>query len=192
MADALSRGDASNVVLIGCHTFTALEDLPAVENNLAGLRNMLTDPEVWGVPKDRIAVLAQPSNADDVLGVVRQAADSASDTLVVYYAGHGLTDPLSWELYLALSGSRIGDILVHSALRFEYLRRVIRNSGAKKKVVLSVAGPCRLRWTAAPRTSLAKLSSKVPTSSRLLARRLWLSLSLGRSSLRLLVNCSAL
>ncbi|MGW1711530.1 caspase, EACC1-associated type [Streptomyces sp. NPDC002206] len=136
MADALSRGDASSVVLIGCHSFTALEDLPAVANNLTGLQDVLTDPEIWGVPKDRVAVMAQPSSADDVLGVVRQAADSASDTLVVYYAGHGLTDPLNWELYLALSESRKGDVLVHSALRFEYLRRVIRNSGAKKKVVL--------------------------------------------------------
>jgi hypothetical protein len=136
MADAISRVDASNVVLIGCHRFTALEDLPAVENNLTSLRDVLADPSVWGVPENRIEVLAQLSSSDDVLDAVERAAASTSDTLVVYYAGHGLIDPLTGELYLALTESSKGSHRVRSALRFDYLRRAIHSSRAEKKVVL--------------------------------------------------------
>ncbi|MEV0114912.1 serine protease [Streptomyces sp. NPDC050844] len=136
MTDALSVGEESNVVLIGCHTFTELTELPAVADNLSGLKDALLDPKVWGVPEDRIHVLAQPTNGDDVIDVVLNAASHASDTLVVYYAGHGLIDPSTGELYLALADSRMRDILVQRALRFEELRRVILTSGAQKKAVL--------------------------------------------------------
>jgi hypothetical protein len=136
MADALSRVDSSNVVLIGCHRFTELEDLCAVKNNLTSLQDALANPSIWGVPEDRIKVLRQPSSDYDVLDMVKEAADSASDTLVVYYAGHGLTDPFTGELYLALTESRMEDLLVQRALRFEYLRRVFLGSGAEKKVLL--------------------------------------------------------
>ncbi|MFD8200406.1 trypsin-like peptidase domain-containing protein [Streptomyces sp. NPDC059701] len=136
MADAISRTDASNVVLIGCHRFTALEDLPAVANNLTSLRDLLADPSVWGVPEDRIEVLAQLPRSDDILDAVERAAASAVDTLVVYYAGHGLIDPLTGELYLALAGSSKGSHRVRSALRFDDLRRAIHSSRAEKKVVL--------------------------------------------------------
>ncbi|MEU9670496.1 trypsin-like peptidase domain-containing protein [Streptomyces bobili] len=124
------------MVLIGCHSFTALGPLPAVENNLTSLRDALANPNVWGVPEDKIEVLAQPSNDYDILSTVQRAANSARDTLVVYYAGHGLTDPLTGELYLALTDSRKEDVLVQRALRFEYLRRLFLSSGANKKVLL--------------------------------------------------------
>nr|BEK65740.1 hypothetical protein KPHV_29670 [Kitasatospora purpeofusca] len=136
MDDMLSRVDSSNVVLIGCHRFTELDDLPAVENNLLSLKEVLTDPRVWGLPEGRIEVVDQPSSADDVLDAVRRAAESASDTLVVYYSGHGLTDPYTTELYLALTESQTEPERVRSALRFEYLRRIILGSRAEKTVVL--------------------------------------------------------
>lgn len=136
MADAISRVDASNVVLIGCHRFTALEDLPAVENNLTTLRDVLMDPSVWGMQDQRIEVLEQRSSSDDILNAVELAAAGASDTLVVYYAGHGLIDPLTGELYLALTESSKGSHRIRSALRFDDLRRAIRSSRAEKKVVL--------------------------------------------------------
>ncbi|MFB8141334.1 caspase family protein, partial [Streptomyces parvus] len=137
MADALSEGDTSNVVLIGCHGFTTLEDLPAVRENVMRLREVLTDVGVWGVPGDRVKVLDQPSSEGQVVAAVKQAAAEATDTLVVYYAGHGLLDPEdSNDLYLALPGSRKDDHHIDSAIRYDTLKRYIRTSRAKKKVVL--------------------------------------------------------
>ncbi|MER5996720.1 caspase, EACC1-associated type [Streptomyces viridosporus] len=137
MAEALSEADTSNVVLIGCHGFTALEDLPAVRDNLIRLREVLTDVGVWGVPGDRIEVLDQPSSEGQVVAAVKRAAAEASDTLVVYYAGHGLLDPEdSNDLYLALPESRKDDHHIDSAIRYDTLKRYIRSSRAKRKVVL--------------------------------------------------------
>ncbi|MGA5361175.1 caspase, EACC1-associated type [Streptomyces purpurascens] len=135
MRDPLSVANASNVVLIGCHRYTALEELPAVERNLTSLRDMLTNPRVWGVG-GRIEMVQQPSDDREVLSAVKRAARSARDTLVVYYAGHGLIDPFTDELYLALTESREEELYVERALRFELLRRVIGSSGADKKVLL--------------------------------------------------------
>ncbi|MGC0211920.1 caspase, EACC1-associated type [Streptomyces levis] len=137
MADALSEAGASNVVLIGCHGFTSLEDLPAVRQNLTRLREVLTDVGVWGIPADRVEVLDQPPSEGQVVAAVKRAATAATDTLVVYYAGHGLLDPEdSNELYLALPESRTDDHHIDSAIRYDTLRRYVRSSSAKRKVVL--------------------------------------------------------
>ncbi|GHB62143.1 hypothetical protein GCM10010377_61570 [Streptomyces viridiviolaceus] len=137
MAEALSGADTSNVVLIGCHGFTVLEDLPAVRDNLIRLREVLIDVGVWGVPGDRVEVLDQPSSEGQVVAAVKRAAAEASDTLVVYYAGHGLLDPEdSNDLYLALPESRTDDHHIDSAIRYDTLKRYIRSSRAKRKVVL--------------------------------------------------------
>ncbi|MET8689358.1 FxSxx-COOH system tetratricopeptide repeat protein [Streptomyces sp. NPDC004732] len=136
MTDQLCGVDTSAVVLIGCHAFEQLESLPAVKKNLTDLARLFTDPTNWGIRQDRITVLSQPSHESDVLYAVRSAANAATDTLIVYYAGHGLLDPVDQELYLSLPGSRLSDVHVESALRFEFLRRVFLSSAAEKKVLL--------------------------------------------------------
>ncbi|MFE6913469.1 caspase, EACC1-associated type [Streptomyces rubiginosohelvolus] len=136
MTELLSHGDTSRAVLVGCHRFADLHDLPAVKNNLGGLAKVLTDPTIWGIPSRRVEVLDQPSSGDDVVDAVARAADAAQDTLVVYYSGHGLVDPSTGELYVALPDSRLRDVLVQRALRYDYLRRIISASGARKKIVL--------------------------------------------------------
>ncbi|WP_338137789.1 caspase family protein [Streptomyces anulatus] len=94
----LSDPERSEAVLIGVHDYTTLENLPAVAQNLEGLRAALTDPEVWGLPDTACTVISQPRSIGDVLDIVREKARRAEDTLLVYYAGHGLTDPHTDEL----------------------------------------------------------------------------------------------
>lgn len=140
MADCrprLAAPDTSAVVLLGCHEYDTLPPLPAVANNLEKLAEVLADPEVWGVRReDRLTVLSQPRRDTDVLQALRDAGDAAEDALMVYYAGHGLLDPVDDELYLALPDSRPAELHVASALRFEVLRRVFLDSPAKRKVLL--------------------------------------------------------
>lgn len=119
----LSDPTRSQAVLVGVHSYTGLEDLPAVAANLEGLRAALTDPTVWGLPEDSCTVIAQPATAGQVLDTVRENARLAEDTLVVYYAGHGLTDPHTDELYLALPDS--DPEREYTSLRYEYLRRTL-------------------------------------------------------------------
>ncbi|WP_329050382.1 caspase family protein [Streptomyces violaceus] len=113
----------SEALLVGVHEYSALPALPAVARNLEGLSEVLTDPGVWGLPADRCTVLSQPESAQQVLDTVKEAATRAEDTLLIYYAGHGLVDPHTDELYLALSDS-VRD-REYTALRYEYLRRAV-------------------------------------------------------------------
>ncbi|MEU4999942.1 caspase family protein [Streptomyces sp. NPDC021622] len=132
----LSDPARSEAVLIGVHTYANLENLPAVAQNLEGLREALTDPGVWGLPDEACTVIAQPDGVGDILDTVREKARRAEDTLLVYYAGHGLTDPHTDELYLAMPGS--DREREYTSLRYEYLRRAVldQQAHARRTVVI--------------------------------------------------------
>jgi uncharacterized caspase-like protein len=132
----LSDPARSEAVLVGVHDYVNLEKLPAVARNLAGLREALTDPAVWGLPAEACTVLSQPGSAGQVLDTVRDRARKAQDTLFIYYAGHGLTDPHTDELYLALPDS--DREREYTSLRYEYLRRAVLDpqAGARRTVVI--------------------------------------------------------
>ncbi|MFZ3474730.1 caspase, EACC1-associated type [Streptomyces sp. 4.24] len=133
----LADPQASYAVLIGTsvYTGTGLKDIPPVANNLEELGRLLEDPGIWGLPPGHCVRLPEPSSAAQVLDAVREAAEQAADTLLVYYAGHGLSDPDSDELLLTLPSS--DPERSYSSLRFEELRREIRHaSGKLNKVVI--------------------------------------------------------
>ncbi|MDP9795534.1 hypothetical protein J2S43_004046 [Catenuloplanes nepalensis] len=132
----LSDPHASRAVLIGVHSYTTLPDLPAVARNLTDLRAALTDGTIWGLPEEHCRVVGQPRDAAEILNAVLDAGRQATDTLVVYYAGHGITDPDSDNLHLTLPGS--DPKLSATALNFDYLRHAIRHPQvrAPRKVVI--------------------------------------------------------
>jgi hypothetical protein len=132
----LSDPDASRAVLIGVHSYAELPDLPAVKRNLTDLRDALTDREIWGLPPEHCAVVEQPDNAGAVLNAVLTAGRQAEDTLLVYYAGHGLIDQHTDELYLTLPGS--DPEFPATALAYTFLRRAIRDSRVRalRKVMI--------------------------------------------------------
>lgn len=121
---------ASRAVLIGSHTYASLGDLPGVKDNLAGLRRLFLDPGVWGLPGGNCTVLEQPRDAVQVIDAVDRAVQEAADTLVVYYAGHGIRDDEDDRLFLGLPASRQGK--VHTALPYDWVRRAILDPRAGK------------------------------------------------------------
>ncbi|MEU7018960.1 PQQ-binding-like beta-propeller repeat protein [Streptomyces sp. NPDC046385] len=124
------------MVLIGSHAYGKLPDLPAVAQNLTGLAGALRHPSVWGLPDSHCTVLDQPESAQQALDALHAQAPLATDTLIVYYAGHGLVDPYTDELYLALPASEQGR--PDTALRYEYVRRAVLDPAvtARRKVVV--------------------------------------------------------
>ena len=124
----------SCAVLIGTHQYAHLEDLPAVENNIERLRQLLTDPGCWGLPVDRCVTLHEPTSSSDVVDAVAEAAKWATDTLIFYFAGHGLTAPRTLDLGLALVKSRTN--APHTMLPFDWVRQAVLGSKASRKVVI--------------------------------------------------------
>ncbi|MFI8874050.1 caspase, EACC1-associated type [Streptomyces sp. NPDC055243] len=136
----LSDPARSEAVLVGVHDYTHLAGLPAVARNLKGLQAVLTDPAIWGLPEGACTVISQPGSAGRVLDVVRDRAHRALDTLLVYFAGHGLTDPHTEELYLALPDSD-GE-REYTWLRYEYLRRAVLDPRARARRTVLILDCC--------------------------------------------------
>ncbi|GAA0219265.1 hypothetical protein GCM10009527_014290 [Actinomadura nitritigenes] len=129
----------SHAVLVGVSRYPRMpleRQLPQVMNGLEHLAGLLCDPDVWGLPEDRCTILAEPPDTETIIGGLRAAAATASDTLLFYYAGHGLTDPqVGRELYLALPHSyEPGG--AHTALGYSFLRKEMRLTSAVRKAVI--------------------------------------------------------
>lgn len=131
---------ASHAVLVGVSAYPNMGDeaqLPAVTGNLTGLSAALCDPEIWGLPLERCTVVAEPQDSETVIQALRSAAAEATDTLLFYYAGHGMIDALQPdELYLGLSGS-YEPFGTHAALRYGNVRsEFIRALRPRNRIVM--------------------------------------------------------
>jgi len=131
---ALPDVERSRAVLIGASTYHELTDLPAVRQNLSRLRELLTDPSVWGLPAAHCVTLADEDSPLKVLDAIQSAAEAATDTLLVYYAGHGLLDQ-SMDLLLALPDSDARRM--YMSIRYADIRRELRRAvQCSSKVVI--------------------------------------------------------
>ncbi|MEU4873430.1 caspase family protein [Streptomyces sp. NPDC021608] len=125
---------ATRAVLVGTSRYQHLEQLPAVSNNLQALASLLCGPLSLQLPERHVSVVENPDAAHTVVGAVRQAAAEATDTLIVYFAGHGLVDSQD-ELSLALPHTEFGR--VETGLPYDWLRQVLLlDSRAERHVVI--------------------------------------------------------
>ncbi|MEV0633111.1 caspase family protein [Nonomuraea wenchangensis] len=124
----------SRVVLIGTAHYDFLPALASVEDNLLSLADVLTAEEVWGLPADHVTIVADPVTSADMLDPVVRAADEATDTMVFYYAGHGLTEPRRGELHLALVGS--DSQRPYTAVSYAHVRDALLGSRAARRIVV--------------------------------------------------------
>ncbi|MDI3407252.1 caspase, EACC1-associated type [Streptomyces cavernicola] len=136
--DPAGRIDPKNsvCVLIGVSEYTYLNRLPSVTNNLTELRAVLTDKTVWGIPDDSKSIVSVP-NPKDSAALIRpiiQAAKRAKDTLIVYYAGHGVVDREDQELYLTLPDSVAEES--YASVHSKYIRQAMRDHGSARRRVL--------------------------------------------------------
>lgn len=126
----------SRAILIGASRFSGLENLPAVRNNLRDLFSALADKETGILPRDRVTVVSDPRSTAAFMTSLRAAALQAEDFFLVYYAGHGVRDQVHDErLYLAVQETD-KDGPDGTAVPFESVRDVIKDSRAKSRVLI--------------------------------------------------------
>ncbi|MEU4511455.1 caspase family protein [Nonomuraea wenchangensis] len=123
----------SRVVLIGTARYDFLPALASVEDNLLSLADVLTAEEVWGLPADHVTIVADPVTSADLLDPVVRAADEATDTLIFYYAGHGLIGQRG-DLHLALVGSDAQRM--YKAVSYAHVRDALLGSRAARRIVV--------------------------------------------------------
>ena len=124
----------SRAVLVGTGRYQVLSELGSVHNNLSVLTRALRDERVWGLWSGNCAVVEDPASTRDILDPVAKAAREATDTLLLYYAGHGLVDPKRGELHLTLTGS--DPELMYTAVWYSLIRDLLLDSRARRKIVI--------------------------------------------------------
>jgi hypothetical protein len=133
----LPSPQASRALLIGASRYRQekLPDLPAVVNNLDDLFGALTDPAFGALPESGCVRVVDPPGPESAGVALANTAGAALDTVIVYYAGHGLVDDRSGELYLALAGTN-PDHLRHTALPYESVRQELADCPARNRIVI--------------------------------------------------------
>ncbi len=126
--------DRTRVVLIGTASYEHIPNLPAVANNLSQLAELFVNPRIGGIPDDHCITVLDPSEGQTVYDVVYKAAGEATDTLVVYFAGHGMLSA-NGSLHLGLWNSEPGKRMDRS-VAFEHVREAVLSSMASNKVVI--------------------------------------------------------
>ncbi|WP_344890914.1 caspase, EACC1-associated type [Actinomadura meridiana] len=123
-------------MLIGTSEYSgSLDDLPAVATNLAALAETFGMSDVWGLPTRNCAVIHNPTSITEMIEPIVQAAAEATDTLLVYYAGHGLISRQAGELHLALSGSEMLTAY-YTAVPYDLIREALNGGRAKRHIVI--------------------------------------------------------
>jgi CheY-like chemotaxis protein len=124
----------SRVVLIGVTNYRNLTPLPAVHNNLADLAIAFSSDQLWGLPPSHCVVIEDPETPEEMLDPLVDFAQNATDTLLLYYAGHGLVDPLRSELHITRPGS--DPLRMHTAVPYNQVRDVLLSSPATRRIVI--------------------------------------------------------
>ncbi|MET9507668.1 protein kinase [Streptomyces flavidovirens] len=121
------------MVLIGVADYDHLPPLPAVRNNLDALAGFFTSAPGWGLPSEHCTVVTDPRQSSDLINPVRRAAAEATDTLLVYYSGHGhLDDELRYSV--SVTGSRQDE--PWTCLPYAWLKSVLIQTRAERRVVI--------------------------------------------------------
>ncbi|MFE7450863.1 MULTISPECIES: caspase, EACC1-associated type [Streptomyces] len=131
----------SRAILIGVHSAAdglGMGALPAVEQNLAAMRRLLTDGTVWDLPDEHCFSVPEPAYPHEVLDEVQRAAAEATDTLLLYYSGHGLLVGESQDLHLALKGVHWED----DCLSYAKVRTRLRQSGSRARRTVVILDCC--------------------------------------------------
>jgi len=125
----------SRVVLSGVHSYRNLENLPSVQNNISRLLQVITDDSICGIDSKACRVVQQPQDPGTLLDALYDAAEACTDTLIFYYAGHGIISPQSGDLALAMPNTDVRR--PHSSVRFDDVRLAVLSARrAPRKIVI--------------------------------------------------------
>jgi Caspase domain len=101
---------------------------------VADLQALLTDETMWGLPQDRCRTLIDRTDPIELMESLDRLARIARDTLVVYYAGHGIVDR---EGTLVIpTWSTTVDLPKYTALPYSHIREIVGTSRAERRIIV--------------------------------------------------------
>jgi Caspase domain len=126
----------SLAILVGVAAYqdSRFRQLPAAENSLVRMRDMLTDPALGGWPEARVSAFLNQRQAGSLAADLRDLAGRVQDSLLFYFVGHGQLDE-RMQLCLALSDTR-QDHPDLTGLAYDDVKKILRASPARVKAVI--------------------------------------------------------
>lgn len=135
----LSYGSSTKVVLIGTTAPDTADDtlppLPHVRENVERLSRVFQDPDVIGLGPDDIIKLLDEPFAGPTVARIAEEGKTVQDTLVVYYAGHGLRGDLTEPLYLCARETSYAS-RKYTGIAVSKLREAIADSNAQRRILI--------------------------------------------------------
>jgi hypothetical protein len=130
--------EKSYAVLIGMSTFPKdKENLPPLLSVKAGVidfQDILVNPEIIGFPRAHVVTMLDDGNASSLAANIAATGQLATDTLLVYYSGHGLIGDKGG---LQLATPETNCALVNfTSLSSDAVREAIQKSKAKTKILI--------------------------------------------------------
>ncbi|GAA1693851.1 hypothetical protein GCM10009830_47080 [Glycomyces endophyticus] len=125
---------ASTALLLvnGRYEDAAIDDIPAVGNNLADLRSCLAHPVHGTFNPDR--VFTSDTLDYSMLSAIAEESRDTTDTLLVYYSGHGFVAD-DGRFYLGMRSTE-SDKWKHTGLPYDQLRSAVIDSPAANKLIV--------------------------------------------------------
>ena len=128
----------ATVILVGASRFPrdreSLHDLPGVIANIIDFERLLLDQRYIGVDGDKVIRILDEEPPHVILERIADLAADAPETLVLYYAGHGILAD-NGELLLTGMQSTYRHAASNS-VRWEALKSIILKSPAKRKIII--------------------------------------------------------
>jgi hypothetical protein len=131
---ALPDAAKSRAILIGVGRYAHLPDIQAVRNNVATLHGILTGAKSWNLSQDHCVTVHDPKTPEELVDPIYQGAQEATDTLLVYYAGHGLRGESRGELRLTRATSRTQ--ASHTSTDYNEIREILLSTAASRRIVI--------------------------------------------------------
>ena len=126
----------SRALILGTSRFRHpdLPELPTVVEGVAAMARVMTDVQGTSLPHEHTLSVLNEGSLAIVGDHLETFSSSARDTLIVYYAGHGVLGA-DGELYLALVDTQV-DRLPWTAVPISALKRLIAASPAENRVLI--------------------------------------------------------
>jgi hypothetical protein len=135
----LSFGPDTRIALVGttCCPWDRefLPPVPHAKNNIDELSRRFTTTDICGLDPSCIICALDCENANEIAEQIARAAEEATDTLLVYYVGHGLYGDTTNPLYLAARKTTEKG-KAFNGLQISLVRQAIRSSRARKRILI--------------------------------------------------------
>ncbi|MGB8191773.1 MAG: caspase family protein, partial [Chitinophagaceae bacterium] len=124
-------------VLIGCSEYNyGLNAILPVKGNLEDMRSLLMDKSYIGLPPENVFTSFNETS-DSIKDLLFTTSRHEMDTLIIYYAGHGLRTGAKELCLAAINSKKLSDTEWLGIVEYGFIKRtILEQCNARQKILL--------------------------------------------------------